>query len=163
MNFEVIKRSKPPVPLSFWSLRQTVCSMFSRSGWRVVRMHRLTRGVLRKRDRHRTSTKFRLGVISWIHELFKLSSYKWSCYRCWEISRLSPINCKVYVVPDEVWQDNREWCESGREGGILTYFRALQMEDHENQEGPWHFLGSSVKSCSCGYSFDEFIINNLNS
>jgi hypothetical protein len=33
------------------------------------------REVLRKRDRHRTSTKFRLRVIRWVHELFKLPSY----------------------------------------------------------------------------------------
>jgi hypothetical protein len=32
------------------------------------------RQVLRKRDRHRTSTKFRLGVIMWVHELFKRPS-----------------------------------------------------------------------------------------
>jgi len=27
--------------------------------------------VLRKKDRHCTSTKFRLGVIRWVHELCK--------------------------------------------------------------------------------------------
>jgi hypothetical protein len=37
-------------------------------------VHRLPREVLRKRDRHRTSTKFRLGVIRRIHELCKLPS-----------------------------------------------------------------------------------------
>jgi hypothetical protein len=31
----------------------------------------LPREVLRKRDRHRTSTKFRLRVIRWVHELGK--------------------------------------------------------------------------------------------
>jgi len=30
-------------------------------------VRRLPREVLRKRDRHRTSTKFRLGVIRWVH------------------------------------------------------------------------------------------------
>jgi hypothetical protein len=34
----------PPVPLSSWSLRQTVCSTFSRSGWSVVRSISLARG-----------------------------------------------------------------------------------------------------------------------
>jgi hypothetical protein len=32
-------------------------------------------GTSEKRDRHRTSTKFRLGVIRWFHELFKQPSY----------------------------------------------------------------------------------------
>jgi hypothetical protein len=36
--------SKPPVPLSSWSLRQTVCSTFSRSGWCVVRSASLAKG-----------------------------------------------------------------------------------------------------------------------
>jgi hypothetical protein len=38
------KRSKPPAPLSSWSLRQTVCSTFSRSGWSVVRSAPLATG-----------------------------------------------------------------------------------------------------------------------
>jgi hypothetical protein len=42
---------------------KTTVTPFSRSGWSDVRMHRLPREVLRKRDRYRTSTKFRLGVI----------------------------------------------------------------------------------------------------
>jgi hypothetical protein len=37
--------------------------------WEV---HRLPTEVLRKRDRHRTSTKFRLRVIRWVHELTAL-------------------------------------------------------------------------------------------
>jgi hypothetical protein len=37
-------------------------------------MRRLLREVLRKRDRHRTCTKFRLGVITWVYELFKRST-----------------------------------------------------------------------------------------
>jgi hypothetical protein len=37
-------------------------------------VHRLPREVLRK-DRHRTSTKFRLGVIRCIHKPFKRTSY----------------------------------------------------------------------------------------
>jgi hypothetical protein len=39
-------------------------------------VHRLPRDILRKRDRHRTSTKFRLGVIRWVHELCKRPTYK---------------------------------------------------------------------------------------
>jgi hypothetical protein len=38
------RRPKPPVPLSSWSLRQTVCSTFTRSGWSVVRSASLTKG-----------------------------------------------------------------------------------------------------------------------
>jgi hypothetical protein len=39
-----IKRSKPPAPLSSWSLRQTVCSTISRSGWSVIRSASLAKG-----------------------------------------------------------------------------------------------------------------------
>jgi hypothetical protein len=43
------KPSTAPVPLSSWSLRQTVCSTFSRSGWSVVRSASLTkRGTSKK-------------------------------------------------------------------------------------------------------------------
>jgi hypothetical protein len=48
-NFEVIKRSKPPVPLSSWSLRRTVCSTFSRSWWSVVRSVSLAKGGTSKK------------------------------------------------------------------------------------------------------------------
>jgi hypothetical protein len=41
--------SKPPFPLSFWSLRQTVCSTFSRSGWSVVRNASLAKGGTSKK------------------------------------------------------------------------------------------------------------------
>jgi hypothetical protein len=44
-NFEVIKRSK----LSSWSLRQTICSTFSRSGWSVVRSASLAKGGTSKK------------------------------------------------------------------------------------------------------------------
>jgi hypothetical protein len=58
----------PRQNISKWS---TVCSTLSRSGWSVVRSASLHKEVLRKRDRHRTSTKFRLVVIRWVHELCK--------------------------------------------------------------------------------------------
>jgi hypothetical protein len=45
----------------------TVCSTFSRSGWSVVRSVSLAKKVLRKRDSHRTSIKFRLEVIRRVH------------------------------------------------------------------------------------------------
>jgi hypothetical protein len=38
-------------------------------------VERCKKCVLRKWDRHRTSTKFRLAVIRWVHELCKQSSY----------------------------------------------------------------------------------------
>jgi hypothetical protein len=38
-------------------------------------VHRLPKEILPKRDRHRTSTKFRFGVIRWVHEHFKRLSY----------------------------------------------------------------------------------------
>jgi hypothetical protein len=48
--------------------------------WAFPSMKRELRGkkfrrYFEKRDRHRTSTKFRLGVIRWVHELFKRPSY----------------------------------------------------------------------------------------
>jgi hypothetical protein len=44
------ERSKLPVTLSSWSLRQTVCSTFSRSGWSVVRRAPLAKeGTWKKR------------------------------------------------------------------------------------------------------------------
>jgi len=39
-------------------------------------VHRLLREVFRKRDRHRTSTKLRLGVIKLVYELCKRPSYE---------------------------------------------------------------------------------------
>jgi hypothetical protein len=41
--------SRAPVPLSSWSLRQTVCGTFSRSGWSVVRSTSLTKGGTSKK------------------------------------------------------------------------------------------------------------------
>jgi hypothetical protein len=35
------------------------------------------------KDRHRTSTKFRLGVIRWVHELFKRPSYNKGPVKFW--------------------------------------------------------------------------------
>jgi hypothetical protein len=57
--------------ISKWS---TVCSTFSRSGWSVVRSLLVATRSTSKRDRHRTSTKFRLGVIRWVYELCKRPS-----------------------------------------------------------------------------------------
>jgi hypothetical protein len=51
--------------ISKWS---TVCNTFSKSGWSVVRSASLSV------TRHRTSTKFRLGVIRCVHELFERPS-----------------------------------------------------------------------------------------
>jgi hypothetical protein len=42
---------------------KTTVTALSRSGWSVVEIASLAKGVTSKRDRHRTSTKFRLGVI----------------------------------------------------------------------------------------------------
>jgi hypothetical protein len=68
LGFSNYEKGAPGQEISKWSM---VCSTFSRSEWSVVR-----REVLRKRDRHRTSTKFRLGVIRWVHdELLKCPSY----------------------------------------------------------------------------------------
>jgi hypothetical protein len=65
------KKGVPKREISKWS---TVYRAFSRSGWSVVRSACLPSELLRKRDRHRTSTKFRLGVIRWLYELYKRPS-----------------------------------------------------------------------------------------
>jgi hypothetical protein len=50
-SFEKFVDWKPPVPISSWSLRQKVCSTFSRSGWSVVRSVSLAnRGTSKKRQ-----------------------------------------------------------------------------------------------------------------
>jgi hypothetical protein len=58
LSFSNHEKGAPRHEISKW---WTVCSTFSRNGWSVVRVHSLTMEVLRKRDRHRTSTKLRLG------------------------------------------------------------------------------------------------------
>jgi hypothetical protein len=75
MRFLGFSNHENGAPRQEISKRSTVCSTFSRSGWSVVRSISFVREVLRKRDRHRTSTKFRLGVIRWVHELCKRPSY----------------------------------------------------------------------------------------
>jgi hypothetical protein len=50
---------------------QQSAARFREVGGALQEVHRLPREVLRKRDRHHTSTNFRLGVIRWVHELFK--------------------------------------------------------------------------------------------
>jgi hypothetical protein len=67
MRFLGFSNHEKGAPRQEISKRSTVCSTFSRSGWSVAEMHRLPREVLRKRDRHRTFTMFRLGVTRWIH------------------------------------------------------------------------------------------------
>jgi hypothetical protein len=48
---------------------------FREVGGAFYEVHRLPREVLRRRDSHRTSTKFWLGVIRWVHELCKTNKY----------------------------------------------------------------------------------------
>jgi hypothetical protein len=70
------EKGAPRQKISKWSM---VCSTFPRRGWSVEKLHRLPREILRKTDRHRTSTKFRLREIRWVHKLFKRPSYIKSC------------------------------------------------------------------------------------
>jgi hypothetical protein len=53
---------------------QRSATHFREPGGPLKQTHSLPREVLRKRDRHRTSTKFRLGVIRWVHEICKRPS-----------------------------------------------------------------------------------------
>jgi hypothetical protein len=53
---------------------QRSAARFREEGGALQEVHRLPREVLRKRDRHRTSTKLRLVVIRWVHKLCKRPS-----------------------------------------------------------------------------------------
>jgi hypothetical protein len=67
MRFLGFSSHEKGAPRQEISKLSTVCSTFSRSRWSVVRSASLAKGGTSKRDRHRTSTKFRLGVIRWFH------------------------------------------------------------------------------------------------
>jgi hypothetical protein len=54
---------------------QRYAAHFREVGGALLEMHRLSREVLGKRDRHRTSTKFWLEVTRWVYEIFKQHSY----------------------------------------------------------------------------------------
>jgi hypothetical protein len=76
MRFLGFSNHEKEAPRQEISKRSTVCSKFSRSEWSIVRSASLAKGgTSKKRDRHHTSTKFRLGVISWVHELCKRPPY----------------------------------------------------------------------------------------
>jgi hypothetical protein len=53
---------------------QRSAARFREVGGALYEVYRLQREVLRKRDRHHTSTKLRLGIM-WVHELCKRHSY----------------------------------------------------------------------------------------
>jgi hypothetical protein len=53
---------------------QRSAARFRGVGEALYELQRLPREILWKRDRHRASTKFRLGVKRWVHELHKRSS-----------------------------------------------------------------------------------------
>jgi hypothetical protein len=55
---------------------QRSAARFREVGGALLEVHRLSKEVLRKRDRHRTSTKLRLGVIRRVYQLCKRPSYK---------------------------------------------------------------------------------------
>jgi hypothetical protein len=79
LGFSNHEKGAPKQEISKWSM---TFSTFSRSGWSVVRNASLAKGGTSKWDRHCTSTKFRLGVIRWVHEIFKLPPV-WICvYVC---------------------------------------------------------------------------------
>jgi hypothetical protein len=72
LGFSNHEMGAPRHEISKWC---TVCSTFSRSGCSVERSASLAERGTSKRDRHRTSTKFLVGVIRWVHELCKRPSY----------------------------------------------------------------------------------------
>jgi hypothetical protein len=66
---------------------QRSAACFREMGGALSEAHRLPKEVLGKRDRHRTSTKFRLRVIRWVHELCKRPSYIWGKSRWYPLVR----------------------------------------------------------------------------
>jgi hypothetical protein len=54
---------------------QRSAARFREVGGALSEVHRFPRVVLRKREHHRIFTKFQLGIVMWVHELFKRSSY----------------------------------------------------------------------------------------
>jgi hypothetical protein len=60
LGFSNHEKGAPRQEISKWS---TVCSTFWRRGWSVIRSASLAKGGTSKGDRHRTTTKFRLGVL----------------------------------------------------------------------------------------------------
>jgi hypothetical protein len=69
------KRCKGPHSVIFYVIISLHLSFTSsRIGWSVVRSKSLAKGGTSKRDRYRPSTKFRLGLIRRVHELFKRPS-----------------------------------------------------------------------------------------
>jgi hypothetical protein len=84
-------KSKPPVPLSSWSLRQMVCSKFSRSGWSVVRSASLAKvGTSKKR---RSPRLYKVPAQS-----NKVSPRTLQTALVYEVkAKLVPLNVNVYV------------------------------------------------------------------
>jgi hypothetical protein len=82
------------VPYDFWAFTtmkrelrgkkfrsdQRSAARFREVGEALYEVNRLPTEVLRKRDRHRTSTRFRFGIIMRVHELYKRPSYLRNIY-----------------------------------------------------------------------------------
>jgi hypothetical protein len=66
-----------------------------RSAARFREVHRLPREVLRKRDRHHISTKFRFRVIRRVHELCKRPPTNLENYSYTKLSRLTKFHFEV--------------------------------------------------------------------
>jgi hypothetical protein len=81
-------------PENAWGENWILCS--ARKKWIVERSVSIAKGeALRKKgDRHRTSTKFQLGVIRWVHELCKRPSYIFQHATRWSEFRDIPFNCQ---------------------------------------------------------------------
>jgi hypothetical protein len=90
---------------------------FREVGGALLEVHRLPREVLRKRYRHRTSTKFRLWVIRRVHELFRRPSYKrWGAENWQRILRMEILiwyakigNKNTRQKLEQIW-DTAKWC-----------------------------------------------------
>jgi hypothetical protein len=79
-------------------------------------VHRLPREVLRKRDRHRTSTKFRLGVKRWVHDLFKRPSCIWYTQRFGNCS--TPVfRWLVFITLTNFMEQRLSWYADSRLAG----------------------------------------------
>jgi hypothetical protein len=72
LGFSNHEKGTPRQEISKWS---TVCSMFLRSGWSIVRSALLAKGGTSEKKPSLHLHKFWLRVIRWVHELCKQPSH----------------------------------------------------------------------------------------
>jgi hypothetical protein len=76
MRFLDFPNHEKGAPRQEISKLSTICSMFRKWVGSCKKCIAYQGRYFEKRDRHRTSTKFRLGLTRWVHELRKRPSYR---------------------------------------------------------------------------------------